>query len=96
MVRYDTPLVGITERVAKHDNLHAYPNPSNDMIHLSLKNGLIDGELLVNDLVGNLLVKTAIIGPSAEINTSKLPNGLYILSVKNGAERYKTKITVAH
>ncbi|NVO20219.1 MAG: T9SS type A sorting domain-containing protein [Bacteroidetes bacterium] len=68
-----------------------YPNPCNNILHLGslIENSIVE----LYSITGTLVNKTN----SAEINTSQLPEGVYILSIINGNSWPVTKkIVVNH
>lgn len=67
------------------NNLNVYPNPTNDLLHIDLKNEL-SGK--ISDLMGkNLMNVTA-----KDIDVSTLSAGIYMLDIVSDGKRYTTKI----
>ncbi len=65
------------------DNFSIYPNPVNNVLHLSVKNGLLVNEITMIDINGRT-VKTInnTLDSEMEINVSDLTSGVYMLNVK--------------
>ncbi len=61
-----------------------FPNPVNDVLHIS--NNTKASEVRVLDIVGNE-VRLAPIGPSAKIDFTDLPAGIYLVELRNGENR---------
>jgi len=70
-------------------NVNIYPNPTSDYIFIeTLSNDL---EVKLFDLTGNLIYES---NSQKIISLSNLPNGFYMLSLKNGNDIYRKKISV--
>ncbi|MFC4738839.1 choice-of-anchor J domain-containing protein [Flavobacterium ponti] len=65
------------------NNFSIYPNPANNVLNLSVKNGLIVDEITMVDINGRT-VKTInnTLDSEMEINVSDLTSGVYMLNVK--------------
>lgn len=65
------------------NNFSVYPNPANNVLNLSVKNGLSVNEISMVDINGRI-VKTVNTGFNSEmeINVSDLMSGVYMLNVK--------------
>lgn len=76
------PIAGLTDENTKYI---IYPNPSNDIIYIDLKNqidavsGIVIGELF--NLQGVSQSKVQIINNKATVNVKNLPKGIYILKI---------------
>lgn len=65
------------------NNFSIYPNPTNNVLNLSVKNCLVINQINVVDLNGRT-VKTInnVLNSETEINVSDLTSGVYMLNVK--------------
>lgn len=65
------------------NNFSIYPNPANNVLNLSVKNGLTVNEVTMVDINGRT-VKTIVdsLGSEMEINVSDLTSGVYMLNLK--------------
>ena len=72
-----------------------YPNPSNGIITLELKNATNNTyEVEVYDVIGKLMYKSKITESITNINLTHINAGLYYISVNNGDVRNITKIMI--
>lgn len=72
----------------------AYPNPANGNLHISLPDPAATSVQLVNS--NGSIVYQAAITQATDINTGNLANGMYFLSVQQGAASTVRAITIAH
>jgi len=81
------PCTGINEGF-KDEQGKFYPNPFKEVLNVEAKE---NGTLLVFDLTGKQVLRNEISAGSNEVNTSLLPNGIYIykLESKQGTSRGK-------
>lgn len=64
------------------NNFSIYPNPANNVLNLSVKNGLIVNEVTMVDINGRIVKSlTNAIDSEIEINVSDLTSGVYMLNV---------------
>ena len=71
------------------------PNPVSTMLqlNLSINDAITEGSVFMTNTLG----QTYNLGKIAhQINTANLPNGLYLLTIKNGVNQYKAKVFVQH
>lgn len=74
-----------------------YPVPADDQITVQMPEGSESLEIRIVDLSGRLVYHDRNVeNLNAKISTQTLPDGMYILTVSDGARRYATKFTVAH
>lgn len=73
------------------------PNPASDFSNISLANSVknID-KLELIDLRGNTILNESIINESYNLNTSHIPNGLYILKLTVGEQIITEKLIISH
>jgi hypothetical protein len=65
------------------NNFSIYPNPANNVLNLSVKNGLIVDEITMVDINGRTVKTVAnTLDSEIEINVSDLTSGVYLLNVK--------------
>jgi hypothetical protein len=57
-----------------------YPNPASDHLRVELKAG--PAQLTIRDVSGRLVLQAALIAGANELNTSKLPKGLYVATIQ--------------
>ena len=78
-----------TEDLKNETLVNVYPNPSSDNIYIDTKSDNFEVELY--NLSGSLIYKT---NSQKVIDLSNIPNGLYMLSVKDGNDTYRQKVSV--
>src|SRR5690606_19221990 len=88
---YAAPTSGIRPEIAQNA-LNLYPNPAADLVKLEL-NGMVLTEKSNLRIFNNLGQEVLNQKPSRnagtlEINTSKLPAGLYVYRLENGEKTY--------
>ena len=71
-----------------NDYVKVFPNPASNLINLSFKETLIKHEAKLMDEVGNIVL----ISNQKQIDVSKLPNGLYVLSIQTDKWQKSQKI----
>lgn len=65
------------------NNFSTYPNPANNFLNLSVKNGLTVNEVTMVDINGRTVKRiTNTLDSEMEINVSELTSGVYLLNVK--------------
>lgn len=65
------------------NNFSIYPNPANNVLNLSVKNGLFVNEIAMVDINGRTVKTVAnTLDSEIEINVSDLTSGVYLLNVK--------------
>lgn len=66
-------------------NFVLFPNPSSSMLHLKFQQYISEGNIMVFDVLGEMLVnKTLNDTDSVELNVSNLVQGVYFVKVKSG------------
>jgi len=78
-----------TEDFKNEALINVYPNPSSDNIYIDTKSENFEVELF--NLSGCLIYKT---NSQKVIDISNIPNGLYMLTVKDGNDKHRQKISV--
>ncbi|MBK7886632.1 MAG: T9SS type A sorting domain-containing protein [Bacteroidetes bacterium] len=77
---------GIASASPTHGKLHVFPNPSENTINISgiqLENGR--AQLRLTDIYGKLIFEKTVTSTIADLETTNLPSGLYLL--QSGASR---------
>ena len=57
-----------------------YPNPTNDVVHIDLKESIVSCQLV--DLLGNVLMRVQPLQPDFELSLENLSSGLYLLKIQ--------------
>jgi len=72
-----------------------YPNPSSAQIHIDLQfqNG---AEILLTDAQGTILFKKYFKDKEAELNVSRIENGLYFITIKSDEGVVSRKVIIQH
>jgi hypothetical protein len=94
-----TTITGITAPVLDLVDTRMGPNPANEIIHFSTSALNIGGVVRFYDALGKeVMIYNIEKALDSHINTSNLPNGIYIYKVsdKNGEEKANGKILVSH
>lgn len=79
--------VGVNELYK--DQLSVYPNPSNDVVNVSLNNANAISQVLVFDMVGRQqMVDVYANGNAAQLDVAGLSAGLYLLRIEDGNGNY--------
>jgi hypothetical protein len=81
-----------------NNRLSVYPNPTSDVLYVT---GDLDAAaqftLTITDMFGKLVINRTMTGAELQsINTSTLPNGIYLLSVDNELSVFSAKVVVSH
>ena len=95
MVRmnFDPSLIASTSNVNSMDFVSLFPNPSNGVFTVSLKNQA-EYNLSVTNMIGQEVAKTYLTNSINQIDLTKLPKGIYNLSIFNRLEKFDEKIII--
>ncbi|MEZ4738682.1 MAG: T9SS type A sorting domain-containing protein [Flavobacteriales bacterium] len=75
-------------------NITAYPNPTMDLLILEgLEPG--NGTYILRDALGRTVLEEALISPTATLDVSRLPEGVYFLSDRVGSRSVPVKVVIA-
>lgn len=86
--------VGISDLLSKA-NVSMYPNPTRGMLHINLgeyKSQVI--KMNVYNTKGQLVMNREIVRKSSEFDLSTLPQGIYMVELKNGINKSSSRIVV--
>ena len=75
---------------------NVYPNPTNEILKVSLKSGLVVEDIYFVDLSGKALKPKSVLtsNQGLEINVSNLKEGIYILEIASDKEVDKIKVVI--
>ena len=71
-----------------------FPNPAKSNFVVKTESKAINGSLSIMDLTGRILLERKINSDQMTINSSGMPNGLYILSVVNDNKVWSSKLII--
>ena len=78
---FSSPFASVSENIALNQ-LSVFPNPTNDIIHVSSSDGSGNHRLEITNNLGQLLLISHFNGSiNHEISVSGLPNGMYFISI---------------
>lgn len=86
--------VGISDLLSKA-NVSMYPNPTRGLLHINLgeyKSQVI--KMNVYNTKGQLVMNREIVRKSSDIDLSTLPQGIYMVELKNGNNKSSSRIVV--
>lgn len=89
-----TSNVGLTDLLSK-SNVSMYPNPTRGMLHINLgeyKSQVI--KMNVYNAKGQVVLNREILKKSSDFDLSSLPQGVYIVELKNGVNKSSSRIVV--
>ena len=76
--------------------LSVYPNPASTTLHIHTPETTEPSSFQIMDMRGNVVHRQSEINSEKTIDISSLPNGLYLLSVRNGLHHHIKVITISH
>jgi Secretion system C-terminal sorting domain len=80
--------------VPEGEDLWFAPNPCNEVLTVRWNNTVVAGELVIRDLLGRDLVRSALTGLGASVNVEGLATGTYLVSVELDGTRHTGKVVV--
>lgn len=87
-----TTSVGILESLAKNESITIYPNPTQNIIYLSVPTSMVSFETQLMDIYGKLIYRNL---NQSTIDLSNLSNGIYFLGISvNGKSIQRNKIVL--
>ena len=83
-------LLSTNDLTSTEENIKIYPNPTNDIINIAVKNEVIT-QTNVYDMYGRLLMSKKATSENEKISIQDLPNAIYLIEVKtdNGTKTMK-------
>lgn len=88
---YNYKSLPITTEISD-DNILVYPNPTENVLNITLPVPVTNGKVLLTDIHGKLLVEYNI-ELSIQIPMHKFIPGIYIVNISDGKNKYTRKIT---
>ncbi len=88
---------GITDSIAVHlvavndatdHSFTIYPNPANKILTIELPDALINENFTVKDITGKILLSGSIHTSAQQLDVSRWPAGLYVISVRNAKAEF--------
>ncbi len=86
---------GLTQLVV-NENLLVYPNPSNDIVTISIPTTEQQYRIELADLNGRKILHTQNASGQTIIDTKEIPNGTYLLTVENNQTISRQKLIIQH
>jgi len=89
-----TSNVGLTDLLSK-SNVSMYPNPTRGILHVNLseyKSQVI--KMSVYNTKGQVVINREILKKSSDVDLSSLPQGIYVVELKNGVNKTSSRIVV--
>ncbi len=83
--------VGIDETKITDNQLSIYPNPANQILHITTP--IVNFQLSIVNLTGQTLLTTKLKNGEAQVDVSHLDNGIYFLKTDNGKTQ---KLIIQH
>ncbi len=82
-----------TQDLLNNANISMYPNPTEGILHIDLK-GYKSEVIAVNiyNTAGMMVKKGEILSSSSTFNLTELPKGIYVVELRNGTFKSRTKI----
>lgn len=93
----DENVVGVSDNNIQQAELHIFPNPSDDLLHVYFS--MEDGKAYtcnIYNMLGQLLESQSSAAQNIEINTANWPAGVYFVEMISGAARISKRFMVSH
>jgi len=87
MMTFPTTLVNREENAISQAHLQIFPNPGTDFVEISVDKKITDPQVMILDVHGREILSSK----QLKINTSELPNGLYIIQVRSQEMQLQSK-----
>jgi hypothetical protein len=91
-ISYFRNLNSISKPIAKADDIQIYPNPTEGLVHLEMKNDEEFERLRVMNLVGSIILEQKLHGAQSVIDIGHLENGIYLLQLEKDKHAITKKI----
>jgi len=85
--------VGLANPITREKTMKITPNPATDVVMVSFVHQVDNGQLVVSDMNGRVLITQIINGSQATVNISSLAVGMYLMKV-SGAEGIQTAVVI--
>lgn len=88
--------VGLTENSSLVNNVKLYPNPTKDLVTISLPHSNSEYNLTITDVLGSIIYnqKTSKNSNEVQVNLSGKSNGIYFITIEGNSEKITKKIIV--
>jgi hypothetical protein len=83
--RYSNNSTSSVNSPALLNSISLFPNPSSDMLNVSLSKSLKNGFVSLTDMAGRIIVQQPFIGNKESISVRNIPAGIYIVKVEDGS-----------
>lgn len=85
--------VGVTSISTLNNLVKFYPNPTTDILNITIKNN-VNSTITILDINGKVVLTQEIIGQNAQINLTNFAKGLYILNMNVDGQNLQNKIMI--
>ena len=93
MVRMNfDPILSVNE-LEEFIEFNVYPNPASEVINISV-NKVVEAIVSVVDITGKVVKTSSLNGLSTTVNTAGLTNGVYYVTISNGASTSTQKVVI--
>lgn len=94
MGMYDQALAGIAKQAGIDKQLTVYPNPSKDLVRISVGFAHHDASVTIYDLAGKIVMQVpcSSLLHALDLDVSQLPKGAYTLQFSDGTHRISKKL----
>lgn len=90
--RADTAYVSIPTQLIYSENVKVYPNPAATSINITMPPNCSSAELYISNIMGQRIFQQTINSDNvADLDISKLPTGVYILTIEGMKNKYYSK-----
>jgi hypothetical protein len=92
-----TDPLSVNEGNQSTSNFYFYPNPVNNYLNINLTSQTKNNStILITDIIGRILITEKNNNQNIKLNTTNIPNGLYLLSIINEDSITTKKILIQH
>ncbi|MCF6365839.1 MAG: endonuclease [Bacteroidales bacterium] len=82
----------VSVSVLNEQSVFVYPNPTNDVINIFIKNNNLKGNIKISNVNGQELFNKTINSNNSKIDLSKYPSGVYFIEIKTNNKTVIKKI----
>jgi len=76
-------------------DIKVFPNPTKGAFVLELPDGMKNASVLITDVAGRIIERREVVGMnSIHFNLDKVAQGMYMIQVVSGSERYQSRVTI--